>query len=112
MDFDHVVKIHADGTFSEPQELYSPMLSGVREDDFEDMALIREAREQGWKLLTGHTGQYGYNGPVMHPSETIGGGLARRILTSPGIYVTVVVTDGDDPDADPVGWAVARKIGG
>lgn len=63
-----------------------------------------------WTALTGHTGQYGYNGAVMHPSETLSGGLARRILSEPGTYVVTEVRDDDGqyPDGDPIGWAVLR----
>jgi hypothetical protein len=42
-----------------------------------------------WELLDGYSGQYGYSGPVMHPSEFIGGGMARDILATPGTYVAV-----------------------
>lgn len=52
-----------------------------------------------WDALSGFTGQYGYNGPMMHPSEYVSGGLARWITETPGTYVYVEVGDGD-------GWAV------
>ena len=45
--------------------------------------------EAGWELLTGFTGQYSYNGPGMHPSEYIGGGLASHILDTPGLYAVL-----------------------
>ena len=45
--------------------------------------------ETGWELLTGFTGQYSYNGPGMHPSEYIGGGLARHISSTPGLYAVL-----------------------
>lgn len=49
--------------------------------------------ETGWELLTGFTGQYSYNGPAMHPSEYIGGGLARHILDTPGLYTVLYGQD-------------------
>jgi len=54
-----------------------------------------------WTLLTGFTGQYGYNGALMHPSEFIGGGLERHIRENAGYYVAVIV-DGllDDPTGE------------
>ena len=64
----------------------------------------------GWETLTGYTGQYGYAGAIMHPSETLSGALARDILSTPGTYCVVEVrdADGDYPDGDPIGWAVCR----
>lgn len=64
----------------------------------------------GWEALTGYTGQYGYAGAVMHPSETLSGALARDILSTPGTYCLVEVRDADDdyPDGDPIGWAACR----
>lgn len=76
---------------------------------------------EGWELLTGFTGQYSYNGPVMHPSEFIGGGLETYILETPGYYVALVVeghcdydgTTDCDPETgcncEPAGWAIAYK---
>lgn len=68
---------------------------------------------EGWTLLSGFTGQHGYNGPVMHDSEYIGGGMESHIRTTAGYYVALIV-DGlpDDQDADenvPIGWAVAYR---
>lgn len=72
---------------------------------------------QGWELLRGFTGQYGYNGPVMHPSEFIGGRLEDHIRDNAGYYVAVAV-EGMPEDYDGVrddeiiGWAVAFKESG
>jgi hypothetical protein len=95
MGFDHVIRVHPDGTVSEPAGVYAPELDG-------------ETPEPGWRLLAGYTGQYGYNGPIMHPSEFIGGGLARDILDTPGLYVALVIW-ADDPNDEPDGWAVAYR---
>lgn len=105
MDFEHVITVHDDGTFGDgPAGLYAPTVldvgDGARPDD------------PVWELLTGYTGQHGYNGPVMHPSEYIGGRMARDILDTPGVYVAVVVYADDEPDGpEPAGWAVARYVG-
>lgn len=75
---------------------------------------------EGWELLTGFTGQYSYNGPIMHNSEFIGGSLERHILETPGYWVAVGVeshcqytephcTEDSGCDCDPAGWAVAHK---
>lgn len=53
-----------------------------------------------WSLLTGFTGQHGYSGPGLHASEYIGGGLARHILDTPGLYTVFYGQDS---------WYVAYK---
>ena len=102
MEFDHPVYVSADGTVADPPcPLYAPELFGI-----DDNELQSQARSAGWAgLLTGYTGQYGYNGPVMHPSEYVGGGLERYILATPGWYVVTAVMD--DEDYEPYGWAIA-----
>jgi hypothetical protein len=73
----------------------------------DDAELIREARASGWEPLSGFTGQYGYRGPILHPSEYIGGGLARHILETPGDYA---VATADDPETgEPSGWVVLYR---
>jgi hypothetical protein len=62
--------------------------------------------------LEGFTGQYRYNGPIMHESEYVGGGLARYILANPGWYCAVVVNAPDDDgtySGEVAGWAVSYK---
>lgn len=114
MTFGHVIEVMADGTVRDSDE-YGPEALYVSLD--EDGQMTEDAPDMTWdwcewELLQGFTGQYGYNGPIMHPSEFIGGGLARYILENPGLYVAVII-DGLMPDADgepePVGWAVAYK---
>lgn len=100
MELDHVVQVHADGSVTDaPSTVYGP------ETAYDD------AVEGDWTLLSGFTGQYGYNGPTMHTSEYIGGGLERHILSHPGCYVAIVSCDSseDDPDAAIAGWCVAFK---
>jgi len=101
MEFYHVIQVHEDGSVTEPSGKYAP-------DVFDG-----KCYPSTWSLLNGWSGQYGYSGPVMHPSEFIGGAMARYILDTPGYYVAVVCysDDGDPenwedgPDVD--GWAVA-----
>ena len=103
MEFDHPVYVSADGTVTDPPcPLYAPELC----DGGNDSELQAQASAAGWAgLLTGYTGQCGYNGPVMHPSEYVGGGMERDILANPGWYVVTAVVD--DKDYEPYGWAVA-----
>lgn len=106
------VQVNADGTVSDDaaNAYRSPELHGT------DAEIKSDAAAQGWDLLEGYTGQYAYRGPVMHPSESIGGRMAEDILSTPGVYVAVAV-DGafglpvDAAEDLPVGWAVARWVG-
>jgi len=68
--------------------------------------MVESLRRQGWEPETGWTGQYLYSGAIMHPSEYIGGSLARHILETPGYWATCEVeTDGDEL----AGWLVAHR---
>ncbi len=103
MDFDHPIRVNTDGTLSDAPGMYAPSLDGGNLDSDE------------WELVTGgYTQQYGYNGPIMHSSEQIGGRLAEDILAEPGVYVSLVANaepdEDDDPDdyLEPEGWAIAR----
>lgn len=118
MSFGHVIRVHSDGTVTEPHGMHGPE-AVYQELDQDGQCIDDEIHDMpaGWSLMTsGYTGQYGYDGPVMHPSEYIGGQLAQDILASPGYYVAVTVDGmpyGDDESADDddlsIGWAVAYK---
>jgi hypothetical protein len=103
MAFDHVISVHVDGTITEPNRVQD-VPEAVYDDEL--------SAPEGWELLTGYTGQYSYNGPTMHASEYIGGGLARDILATPGYYVALVsyvLTEEDDDSDDVAGWCVAHR---
>lgn len=102
MSFDHVVEVHADGTVTDRPDIYAP------ESFDDDRGGIDFAGDKRWTALDGYSGQQSYSGPIMHPSEYIGGSLADDILSEPGVYVAVVVTDLSSEDAEPSGWAVLR----
>lgn len=87
-----------------PSDVYAPEVFHSETDDVEVGA--------GWEPLIGYTGQYGYNGAVMHSSEYLGGRLADDILSTPGVYALVVVEvlTEDGLDDEPAGWAVVRRI--
>lgn len=101
MEFDSVIEIRDDATVIDRCDLYAPEVydNGSGDIDF--------AGAKGWTALGGYSGQDRYAGTIMHPSEDIGGALARDILSEPGIY-TVVVVLGLDDDEYPSGWAVLR----
>ena len=124
VEFGHVVTVHEDGRVTEDATHYAPELSMPVDEDGQDVdtndeGLHATARAAGWELLTGWTGQHGYRGPVMHPSEFVGGGLACYVLDTPGHYVVVSVecypayeVDEDEADAldlEPAGWAIAYR---
>jgi hypothetical protein len=114
MEFDHPVQIGPDGTVTDHVPgVYAPELVMETDDDGQildghEADYTEQARQRGWELLTGWTGQYGYRGLVMHPSEYLGGALADHIRETPGTYVVLAVEC--DQDSDPAGWAVARRI--
>lgn len=99
MEFDHVIEVLDDGSIVDRSDIIAPSLFDGQLDSSD------------WILLNGFSGQYCYGGPIMHPSEYIGGGIADYIVSNPGIYVSLVSycdsDDGDDLDVD--GWAIAYR---
>lgn len=113
MEFDHPVTVDADGIVTDAEDAYAPELIMPVDEDGQallsaDEHLKAQAGDAGWTLLTGWTGQYGYRGPVMHPSEFVGGRLAEHIIANPGTYVVTAV-ETDDGDEEPAGWAIAYR---
>jgi hypothetical protein len=117
MEFDRVVQVHPDdGTVGDPDGnapyVHAPDLNAISDGNGShtsdtDPDLRRQAQDAGWTLESGWTGQYSYNGPCMHASEVIGGGLAAHILATPGYWVAVVVYE--DDDSEPEHWALAYR---
>jgi hypothetical protein len=105
MDFDHVIRVHEDGTVTDEPGIYAP-----------EMLLDGEISDSDWEFFsTGYTGQYGYNGPIMHNSEFIGGRLERDILETPGVYVAVIANWTPEDEAEKEmedyyaeGWAILK----
>ncbi len=100
MAFDHVIEIKDDGSIVDRSDIYAPEIT---------ISSIGDDVPDGWELLTGWTGQYGYNGPHMHSSEFIGGGLEAHIRETPGVYVAVNPWDMDSDEPSDT-WVIARKI--
>jgi hypothetical protein len=97
MEFDHPVRVEADGSVTERVPgVYAPE-SIIEVDKDEQISDATEAtwldslRRQGWEPIDGYSSQYRYSGPIMHASESIGGQLERDILAEPGVYVVVSV---------------------
>jgi hypothetical protein len=124
MHFDHVVRVLPDGDVVDAPNVFAPEVYVQCADD-DCGSITKEAEEemitsveaQGWELMTGYTGQYGYRGPIMHVSEYVGGGLAEDILARPGLYVVVepqgmYATEEQEEaqSGEAIGWVVARKL--
>lgn len=113
MSFGHVVSSDGDGNVTDVSGMLANEVVYLaldvdgqsHDDDFQDLYA-------GWTALPGFTGQYAYRGPVMHPSEYIGGRLETFIRENAGFYVAVVV-DGLEPDENDehpsIGWAILYR---
>lgn len=106
MDFDHVIEVLGDGSWREPGGISAPEAELSCTGDGNYQVLPRHAAEmaahlgqQGWELMAGYSQQDHYDGPLMHSSESVSGGLAAAILARPGLYVAVAVTaEAEPPD--------------
>ena len=105
----------------------------VEHDDDADILIDgRILADSDWHAITGKTGQYGYRGAVMHPSETADDDTIRQWVRDAGgdtfavVEVRAYCTEDEPcfPDvgpeycaehgcgAEPAGWAVIyRKAG-
>ena len=70
----------------------------------------------GWNIVPGLSGQYGYDGPIMHESEifdTTVLDILMRTTDGPLHVALVPVQDTEDPDSldygEYVGWAVLAQ---
>lgn len=111
MEIDHVIRVLEGHTIdtSPDSGLYAPTML--------DDALDSEE----WTLITGRSGQYGYDGPTFHNSEYIGGGLADYILDFPGYYVAILSDHSPQTPEDEAqdeageydgieGWGIAHQL--
>jgi hypothetical protein len=109
-EFDHVYVIDAQGNIQMDSPLFAPDVENGPDADTDVIV------STGWSVLTGHTGQHGYRGAVMHPSELWGAwaidDLTERAQDGPVAFAIVEVrdTDGSFPEGDPIGWAVAYRV--
>lgn len=101
-EFDQVFTVGDDGGITYPENVWAPTVYNSEENDV-------DIDSDEWEALTGFTGQYGYRGAVMHPSEYFGGGMREEILSTPGTYVLTVVIDMEPEDDNIIGWCILRK---
>lgn len=103
IEFDTAFIVLPNGEYAETGE-YVPSVYNDSETDV-------YVESSQWKALTGYTGQHGYNGAVLHPSEYFGGDLLKDVSEDiGGEYALTVVYDLDDDDSDIIGWCVLRKV--
>lgn len=97
-EFDSVWTVRGDNALP-CRDMYAPE---VWSDDDGD-----HVSGAGWHYVThGLTGQYGYSGPVMHPSECVGTGIADRIDYLSTDYLAFCIVAVDTLDGESVGWAI------
>lgn len=123
-DFDHVYLIDGLGTITDAEGVYAP---SVENDPAGDVTIdggptLAQSRgsfdvNSGWDVLTGHTGQHGYNGAVMHPSEQWGNWAIQDLIgyVEEDGYVAFAVVEvrdeeGDYPSGDAIGWVVVYRV--
>lgn len=112
-------------------DIYAPQVAlsvdkdgnGVGEETIDDTTWNEP--QTTWEAVNGYSGQYGYSGPTMHPSEYLGGGMARDVLEDEGaVYVVTTVEchpnweiDEDDEEDvfqgqivqdNPAGWMLLK----
>jgi hypothetical protein len=133
MSIDHVVRVLPDGTVTDktpdgkPLGVYAPEVYCDYDGPFAEASITKEhdrdmvkyLADQGWHVADGWSGQDRYSGPIMHPSEYIGGALADHIRETPGYWVALSVEihpKEDDPEYDDgngesesAGWIVAHR---
>lgn len=85
IDFDLAFISDGNGDITNAPNVDTPR---VENSDTEDIYI----ESSDWEAFSvGYTGQYSYNGAVMHASEQLTGGLAEDILSTPGTYVVTAV---------------------
>lgn len=124
-EFDQVFQITEGGVLDGPAGIYAP--ESVENDSEHDILVDgvpkRGLTSTGWQALEGYTGQYGYDGAVMHDSEFIGGHLANDMIEMSATYEaegtpllwTKVLASYEEEGEDEIqyeGWVILyRKIG-
>ena len=104
VEFDSPFRVNDDGTITTSlPDVYAPECYVPVDDDGQECG--PPETWVGWSFVGGWSGQQSYSGPIMHPSEYLGGAMARWVLETPGVYVVCAV-ETDDDDEDAAGWAL------
>lgn len=120
MEIDHVVYVRQDGTVVDASNMYAPEINCGYSGPFKEAQVLDEheremiagAKDRGWTLQTGWTGQYMYNGPIMHTSERIGRRLTEHIRETPGLWVACSVElylEDENAESESAGWVLAYR---
>ena len=89
IEFDSPFTVFDGGNEISTIGIYAPEVEHCEQIDY---TIDGYAEHAEWeKFSVGYTGQFGYNGAVMHPSETLSGRLTEDILSTPGTYVVCSV---------------------
>lgn len=109
MDFDHPFRLHADGSIEDAPNVRAYWVPEIAHDPHGDVTIYSDT----WKAMTGLTGQHGYNGAVLHPSEVMSCGVVGamlRIVENAEHPVAFALTEVRDEDLShpetPIGWAI------
>lgn len=93
------IRVYADGQWEETQ-LYPPEQGSIGNvEDF--VHYFSKPNDRDWVLVSGMSNQYGYDGPLMHPSEFLDESFWEYMREHPGCYATVSLLDEDEDS-----WAV------
>ena len=112
------IEVRPDGALIERRDVRTPELDAFVDTDGQYLPTVeadatRDLAAQGWEPLRGHTGQHGATSEswFMHASEFIGGGMAARILSEPGVYAAIVIYPHapEGVDVEPTEWAAIRR---
>jgi len=93
IEFQRVFTIGPAGEVSFPIGIYAP--------EVYDEDIVSDE----WSFIDGWSGQSHYSGPIMHPSEYLGGAMERWVRETPGTYVMVMSEDPEGGE-EPYGWAL------
>jgi hypothetical protein len=108
LDFDHPFMIRNGTVTDAPANTYAPTVTHDADNDIS----IDQLPGNTWQAISGFTGQYSYNGAVMHSSEGVSDAIAEFLAEvasdAPGT-VFAVVTVADDEDDDAIGWTVVYR---
>ena len=101
-----VFTIYPNGTYQQPDELAPDALYYIEGED------TLEGAWGQWQPVAGLSGQHGYSGPIMHPSEYTSAGTVAHLMqdrTEPlGVVLVPVMDDSYEiPTGDDIcGWAI------
>lgn len=114
IEFDSPFVLAADGHVSLDRSAHAPEIYHV-----EGVPGVELEIHGPWRpVLHGLSNQESYQGPVMHASEQVSPGIARRLLdripdgvecATFAIVAVEVMPDDEDPEPAPAGWTIVMQ---